>query len=105
MAERYATTSAFRELLDVLRDADAIFLDGPRAVADETAAVEGYCWLTEVLSVALDCYLWADSAHPSFVELVSPTRKFGGDNADAYYYFAPIDPRRSYRVRGRKGDA
>ena len=35
MPERFATTTAFGELLDVLRDADAIFLDGPRAVVDE----------------------------------------------------------------------
>jgi hypothetical protein len=105
MAERFATTTAFRELLDTMRDADQVFLDGPRAVADPVTIAEGYRWLTEVMSVALDCYLWADPARPSFVELVSPTRKFGGDNADAYYYFAPVDPRRTYRVRGRKGDA
>jgi hypothetical protein len=105
MAAPFATTTAFRELMDVLRDADAIFLEGARAVADDVTVAEGYRWLTEVLSVALDCYLWADPAHPSFVELVSPTRKFGGDNADAFYYFAPIDPGRTYRVRGRKGDA
>lgn len=99
------TTTAFRELLDLLRGADEIFLAGPRAVPDEIAALEGYRWLTEVLSVALDCYLWADPARPEFVDLVRPTRKFGGDNADAFYSFAPIDPGRRYRIRGRKGDA
>jgi hypothetical protein len=101
----YETTAAFRELLDVLRDADQTFLDGPRAVADDVSALEGYRWLTEVLGVALDCYLWADPARPEFVKIVGPTRKFGGDNPDAYYYFAPLDPARTYRVRGRMGDA
>lgn len=105
MPANYETTTAFRELLDLLRDADGIFLDGPRAVPDAIGAVEGYRWLTEVLSVALDCYLWADPERPSFVDLVGPTRKFGGDNADAFYCFAPLDPRRSYRIRGRRGDA
>lgn len=105
MAASFKSSAAFRELLDTLRDADAIFLDGARAVADEVSVAEGYRWLLDVLSVALDCYVSADSAHPSFVELVSPIRKFGGDNADAYYYFAPVDPARTYRVRGRKGDA
>jgi hypothetical protein len=100
-----ATTAAFRELLDLLRDADRTFLAGPRAVADEVSALEGYRWLTEVLAVALDCHLWADPERPSFVPIVGPTRKFGGDNADAFYYFAPLDPKRRYRVRGRKGDA
>jgi hypothetical protein len=88
-----------------LRSGDEIFLDGPRAVQDEVTVVEGYRWLTEVLGVALDCYVWADADRPELVDLVSPTRKFGGDNADAFYSFAPIDPRRTYRIFGRKGDA
>lgn len=99
------TTGAFRELLALLRDGDRGFLEGPRAVADEVTALEGYRWLTEVLGVALDCYLHADPARPEFVRLVSPIRKFGGDNADAFYHFAPLDPTRTYRVRGRMGDA
>jgi hypothetical protein len=72
------------------------------------SALEGYRWLTEVLSVALECYLWADSARPSLVPLAGPclpTRKWGGDNSDAFSHFAPIDPARTYRVRGRRGDA
>jgi hypothetical protein len=99
------TREAFQALLDLVRDSDAVFLEGPRAVKDEVSILEGYRWLTEVLSVALECYLWADADRPTFVEIVGPTRKFGGDNADAYYSFAPLDPRRTYRVVGRKGDA
>jgi hypothetical protein len=87
-----------------VRDADAQFLEGPRAV-DDLSALEGYRYLTEVLSVALDCYLWADPERPSMVPIVGPTRKFGGDNADAFYHFAPVRPDRTYRIRGRRGDA
>lgn len=106
MADRtYDTTAGFHELLAVIRDADAGFLTGPRAVPDEVSVVEGYRWLTEVLSVALDCYLWADPARPSIVPIVGPTRKFGGDNSDAFYHFAALDPARTYRVRGQRGDA
>ena len=100
----FETTSAFRELIDLVREADAPFLDGPRAV-DDLSALEGYRYLTEVLSVALDCYLWADPDRPSFVPLVGPTRKFGGDNADAFYHFAALRPDRTYTIRGRRGDA
>jgi hypothetical protein len=104
---RFETTAAFHELLDLVRETDGTFLDGPRAV-DDVSAVEGYGWLTAILSVALECYLWADPARPSIVPIAGPgqpTRKWGGDNADAYYHFAPIDPARSYRVRGRRGNA
>jgi hypothetical protein len=99
------TQAAWRELLDVLRDADQTFLDGFREVADDVTALEGYRWLADVFSVALDCYVNADAARPEFVKIVSPTRKFGGDNADAYYYFSPVDPARTYRVHGKMGDA
>jgi hypothetical protein len=105
MAERkFETTAAFKELFDLLRDADALFLEGPRAV-DDVSVLEGYRWLTEILAVALDCYLWADEARPTIVPIVGPTRKFGGDNADAMYTFAPLHPERSYRVRGVRRDA
>lgn len=101
---RFATTDAFRELIDLVRDADAQFLDGPRAV-DDLSVLEGYRYLTEVLAVALDCYLWADPDRPTLVPIVGPTKKFGGDNADAFYHFAPLRPDRRYQVRGRRGDA
>jgi hypothetical protein len=29
----------------------------------------------------------------------------GGDTADAFYHFAPVDPRRTYRIRGPRRDA
>lgn len=101
----YETSAVFRELLDVLRDADQNFLSGARAVGDEAFVMEGYRFLTETLSVALDCYFHADPLRPEFIELVSPIRKFGGDNADAFYYFAPVDPARTYRITCHQGDA
>ncbi len=55
-ARAFETSTAFRELLDLIRDADALFLEGPRAV-DDVSVLEGYRWLTEILSVALECYL------------------------------------------------
>jgi hypothetical protein len=76
MARRFATTAAFHELLDLIRNGDAAFLEGPRAV-DDASALEGYRYLTEVLSVALDCFLWADAGRPTIVPIVSPTPSSG----------------------------
>ena len=42
---------------------------------------------------------------PRFVEIVGPYKKWGGDNADAFYCYAPIDPDRTYRVTLEPGDA
>jgi hypothetical protein len=108
LGRRLETTAAFHDLMDLVSAGDRLFLEGPRAVGDEVSALEGYRWLTEILSVALECYLWADPARPSIVPIAGPglpTRKWGGDNSDAHYHFAPIDPARSYRLRGRRGDA
>jgi hypothetical protein len=96
--------AAFAALLDLLREGERGFTEGDRAVPDEISAAEGYGWLTTTLAVALDCYLWADSARPEFVELTSPTRRWGGDNSDAAYWFAPLDPTRRYRITGEAID-
>ncbi len=103
----FETTAAFKDLITLVRDADGMFLEGTRAV-DDLSVLEGYRWLTEILAIALECYLWADPARPAIVPIAGPllpTRKWGGDNSDAHYHFAPIDPRRSYRLHGRRGDA
>jgi hypothetical protein len=94
------TTAAFRELVDEIRALDSKF-DG----LDETSKLEGYKWAFSILEVALDTYVWADTGRPRFVDIVGPYRKWGGDNPDAFYQYAPIDPKRTYRVRGKRGDA
>jgi hypothetical protein len=99
------TTAAFGELLELLRTADANFLAGERAVGDEVYVAEGYRFLTQVLEVAAKIYLFADPARPEMVPITSPTLKWGGDNSDAFYYFAPVEAAHRYRIRGQRGDA
>ena len=101
-------TAAWHELLDGLRDLDAGFLEGPKAVRGEQAVAEGYRFLATVLGVAFDTYLFADPARPRFVDINTPfraDRAWGGDNTDAYYCLATLDPRRTYRVSGTTGDS
>jgi hypothetical protein len=101
----FQTTDAFRALLDLLRSADANFLAGDRALTDEVHIAAGYRFLTQVLEVASKIYLFADPARPEMVPITSPTLKWGGDNSDAFYYFAPVNAAHRYRLRGRRGDA
>ena len=37
---RFETTTAFQELMDLVRNADRVFLEGPRAV-DDVSVLEG----------------------------------------------------------------
>jgi hypothetical protein len=101
----FETARAVHELLDALHDLDTKFFDGDAALTDEATVLEGYQWIFSILQVALDTNVWADKATPNFVDIVGRYKKWGGDNADAFYQYAPIDPARTYRVRGRRGDA
>ncbi|HXW35410.1 MAG TPA: DUF1214 domain-containing protein [Acidimicrobiales bacterium] len=98
------TATVFHEILDEL-----LMLESRLALddvpLDEVTILEGYKWIFSILSVGLDAYVWADKGRPRFVDIVGPNRKWGGDNADAFYQFAPIDPSRTYRVWGKRGDA
>ena len=46
-----------------------------------------------------------DAAHPAFRPIVTPWRKALGDNADARYHDAKVDPGGTYRVAGPHGGA
>jgi hypothetical protein len=99
------TEQAFAELMAEVSELQrrlAGQLGGP---GDEQTLLEAHKWILSILQVAADVHVWADPARPRWVEIVGPYKKWGGDNADAFYRFAPIDPSRTYRVRIRPGDA
>jgi len=95
------TAAAYKDLLDLLGRVDQRFAH----LDDEQTVVEGYRWILSILQVGAEVWLYGDSQRPRFVDIVGPTKKWGGDNTDAAYQYAPIDPRRTYRVTGRRGDA
>ena len=99
------TEQAFAELLAELSGQHRRLVAQLSGHGDEQSLLEAHKWLLSVLQVATDTQVWADTAHPRFVEIVGPYKKWGGDNADAFYLFAPVDPARTYRVRVRPGDA
>jgi hypothetical protein len=95
------TAKAFQELLELVGRVDQRFAH----LDDELTKVEGYRWILTILQVGSDVWLWGDAQRPRFVDIVGPYLKWGGDNTDAAYQYAPIDPRRTYRVTGDRGDA
>ena len=105
MKHDYETTREFRELMKLVTNLDERFLEGDKAVGDERSVLEGYRFIFSILQVGTDAFVWADTDRPRFVDIVGPYKKWGGDNPDAFYQYAPIDPKRTYRVTGRRGDA
>ena len=96
------TSGAFNELLAEMQRIEQKLVASD---LDEQSLLEGYRWIFSILQVGFDAYVWADAARPRFVDIVGPYKKWGGDNADAYYQYAPIDPARTYRITGRRGDS
>ncbi len=97
------TEAAFADLLSEVSATHARMVD--QLAGDEPSLLEAHKWVLSILQVAADVQVWADKARPRFVEIVGPYKKWGGDNADAFYCYAPIDPSRTYRVRCEPGDA
>lgn len=96
---------AFLDLLDALRESAERYLTPANEIEAEIDLVEGLRSVLHLLSAGIDFYLEGDPERPAFVRIVSPTRKFLGDNPDAIYHFARLRGDRGYRVTGRKGDA
>jgi hypothetical protein len=65
---------------------------------------DGVAYLAGLVEVALRQQLHgADPDHPRFVANPSATAKWGAENADNRYLWAPLRPDATYRVRGRRG--
>ena len=104
-ADPSATISlaAWRKLLADL-DGAAEAICSPTGARSPQERAEGFRYLTRLLSAGLDMHLeHADSARPCFTRMLTPTRKFMGDNPDTHYDYVRLDGSRSYRVRGTRG--
>jgi hypothetical protein len=99
------TAAVVHEIIDELAGLDRLFLTGEKAQSDLPTVLDGYRWMFSILQVGLDVFLWGDVTAPRFTDIVGFNRKWGGDNADAFYQYAPVDPSRTYRVRARRADA
>jgi hypothetical protein len=103
--ENLESRKAFHELIGLLREVDERFLGPAWGLGTPEDVAGGFRAVMHVLQGALFSHFEEDARHPRFLRIVSPSRKFTGDNADAIYYEAVIDPRLGYRIRGNAGGA
>ncbi len=95
---------AFLSLLDQLREAASV-VTGPKGAQSERERAEGFRYLTRVLRSSLEMHLESDDPlRPQLTRMLSPTKKFLGDNPDTDYDYVALDPREQYVIRGRKTD-
>jgi hypothetical protein len=98
--------AAWDDLLSSLQEArDAIDTPElmPPPMSDRNLA-EGYRYLMGFLHYGIERAFHEDSNRPHFRNALSIVNRSTIDNADAIYFYAPIDGRLSYRLRGRVDD-
>jgi len=96
-----ASRAAFRALLDTLHDIDRRWAGAEWNLLGAADVAAAHRTVMHLLEGGIATCFEADPARPRFQRIVSPTRKFTGDNADAIYHDAPVDPAYAYVVRGR----
>ena len=97
--------TALRELIALLTEVDERWAGEEWNLTSEADVTGAHRALMHMIEGGLVTFFEADASRPRFQRIVSPTRKFTGDNADAIYYDAAISPDRQYVVRGRMDGA
>ena len=90
--------------LQAARDA----IDQPElmpAPASDRNLAEGYRYLMGSLHSAIERAFHDDPQRPQFRNALSVITRGTIDNADAIYFYAPLDGRKPYRISGKMGDA
>ena len=98
------TTAAFDELIALLAEIRDGYVLNEERFTEDIDVVEGYRYVTEVLSGMSEFFVEGDPDHPRMALIVNPARKLQGDNPDAIYHFAQVRGDRSYRVFGVRGE-
>ncbi len=93
------------ELLDLVREVDERRYGTEWGIESVGDVADGHRNLMHILEGGLFSHFDADPERPVFRRIVSPTRKFRGDNGDAIYFDAAIRPDREYRVKGNMAGA
>ena len=98
--------AAWDDMIESLQRArDAI--DHPElmpAPPSERNLAEGYRYLMGFVHTAVERAFHENPARPHFRNALSILNRATIDNADAIYFFAPIDGRRRYLIRGQAAD-
>jgi hypothetical protein len=95
----------YAELVELLGEAGERWAGPEWGVVEPDDVGEALRNLTHILQSALLAHQEFDPDRPVFNRIVSPTRSFTGDNADAVYFEAPVSGDREYVVRGNTAGA
>ncbi len=95
-----AAARAFGELSETLAEIEADYLGPNRGMNTAAERAAGRYLIANALQHGFQCWFDVDPARPLFHRWLSTTKKLLGDNPDAVYYGAVVDPAGTYRIRG-----
>ena len=96
---------ALRELIALLSEVDRRFLSSEWNLMSPADIAEATRSVMHSLQGGLALQFERAPERPAFRRIVTPWRKFTGDNADAIYFDAPVSAKYAYRVRGNVAGA
>ena len=105
MAIQSESRKALRELIELLEEVDQHWCSEERNLSSAADVAGAHRALMHILEAGLVGYFEQDARTPDFRRIVTPSRKLTGDNSDAIYFDAPLDPRYAYVVRGDMNQA
>jgi len=105
MAIQSQSRAALRELIELLQEVDQHWCSEERNLASAEDIAGSHRALMHILEAGLVGYFEQDARTPNFRRIVTPSRKLTGDNSDAIYFDAPLDPRYAYVIHGNLNQA
>jgi hypothetical protein len=95
-----AAGAAYADLAVALAEIEAKYIGPERGMHSAAERSAGRYLLANALQHGFGCWFDCDPKRPVFQRWLSPTKKLLGDNPDAVYYGAVVDPAGTYRIRG-----
>ncbi len=100
MSIQTESRTALRELIDLLEEVDQRWAGEEWNLHSAEDVVAAHRALMHLLDGGVGTMFENDPSAPILRRIVTPSRKFTGDNSDAVYFDAPISPAHSYVLRG-----
>ncbi len=100
MTIKTESRKALHELIALLQEVDQRWVSDEWNLASEEDVYGAHRALMHMLEGGLVGHMEADASRPVFRRIVTPTRKFTGDNGDAIYFDSQVSSDYEYIIRG-----
>ncbi len=91
---------AYADLAEALREIEEKYIGPDRGMNTAAERSAGRYLLANALQHGFQCWFDSDPRRPMFQRWLGVKKKLLGDNPDAIYYGAIVDPAGTYRIRG-----